>query len=145
VEIRTASKKDLKGLLELYCHLNMDSEPPIDKKIKKLWKKILKSRYQQILIGHIDDKMVSSCVLVIVDNLTRGQRPYAIVENVVTHTDYRKRGFGTAILHQAIEIAKSNSCYKIMLSTSSKLESTLRFYENAGFNSSDKTAFVKWL
>ncbi|HEY8419635.1 MAG TPA: GNAT family N-acetyltransferase [Clostridia bacterium] len=145
MEIKTASKRDLKGLLELYCHLNMESAPAIDKKIKKLWNKILKSGYQQILVGHYDNKIVSSCVLIIVDNLTRDQRPYAIIENVVTHKDYRNRGFATAILNRAIQIAKSKNCYKIMLSTSSKLESTLRFYENAGFNSRDKTAFVMWL
>ena len=35
--------------------------------------------------------------------------------------------------------------YKMMLLTGSKKESTLRFYENAGYNSSDKTAFIQWL
>lgn len=143
--IQKASKKDLKGLLELYCHLNMDSVPPIDAKIKKLWKLILKSRYQHIIIGRYGKKIVSSCVLVIVDNLTRDQRPYALIENVVTHKDYRKRGFATAILSYAKDLAKSKNCYKIMLLTGSKDKATLRFYEKAGYNSQDKTAFVQWL
>ena len=30
-------------------------------------------------------------------------------------------------------------------STGSKNESTLKFYESAGYNSSDKTAFIQWL
>ena len=34
---------------------------------------------------------------------------------------------------------------RMMLLTGSKNESTLRFYENAGYNSADKTAFIKWL
>ena len=32
-----------------------------------------------------------------------------------------------------------------MLLTGSKQESTLRFYEKAGYNCKDKTAFIQWL
>lgn len=32
-----------------------------------------------------------------------------------------------------------------MLLTGSKEESTLNFYRNAGYNSSDKTAFIQWI
>jgi hypothetical protein len=35
--------------------------------------------------------------------------------------------------------------YKIMLMTGSKKESTLSFYEKAGYNRSDKTAFIQWI
>lgn len=35
--------------------------------------------------------------------------------------------------------------YTQMLMTGSKEESTWRFYERAGFNRADKTAFVQWL
>lgn len=35
--------------------------------------------------------------------------------------------------------------YKIMLLTGAKNESTLKFYEKCGFNSRDKTAFIKWI
>ena len=43
------------------------------------------------------------------------------------------------------QLAKEEHCYKMMLLTGSKAESTLRFYRNAGYNSSDKTAFVQWI
>lgn len=89
--------------------------------------------------------MVSSCVCVIIPNLTRGVRPYAFVENVVTHLDYRGKGYAADCLQYAKDIAEKNNCYKMMLLTGSKKESTLKFYENAGYNCSDKTAFIQWL
>ena len=48
-------------------------------------------------------------------------------------------------MQKAVEIAKSAGCYKVMLLTGAKNENTLRFYEKCGFNSKDKTAFIKWI
>lgn len=42
-------------------------------------------------------------------------------------------------------VAIQNRCYKMMLLTGAKSESTLDFYRNAGYNSEDKTAFAQWL
>lgn len=42
-------------------------------------------------------------------------------------------------------IAMQANCYKMMLLTGSKKESTLAFYARAGYNSTDKTAFIQWL
>ena len=97
------------------------------------------------MVCAIDGKIVSSCVCVIIPNLTKNVRPYAFIENVVTHKDYRGKGYATACLSYARQIAEDNDCYKMMLLTGSKEEKTLKFYENAGYNSSDKTAFIQWL
>lgn len=43
----------------------------------------------------------------------------------------------------AVEIAKDNNCYKVMLLTSSKKEETLKFYEQAGFIRGKKIGFIK--
>lgn len=86
-----------------------------------------------------------SCVCVIIPNLTRNVRLYAFVENVVTREKYRKKGYATDCLNFAKKIAKENYCYKMMLHTGSKEDSTLNFYRNAGYNSSDKTTFIQWI
>ena len=95
--------------------------------------------------GEIDGKIVASCVCVIIPNLTRSIRPYAFIENVVTHSDYRGKGYATEVLNYAKNIAENTNCYKMMLLTGSKKETTLNFYSNAGYNSTDKKAFIQWL
>ncbi len=52
-----------------------------------------------LIVCEVDGKIVASCVCVIIPNLTRNVRPYAFLENVVTHGDYRKKGYGTLIMN----------------------------------------------
>ena len=143
--VREANKDDLEAVLELYLFLHDDSIPEHDDHLAKTWNQIMDDPNHHIIVNEVDGKIVSSCVCVIIPNLTRNVRPYAFVENVVTHADYRCRGLAGECLAYAKQIAEKENCYKMMLLTGSKRESTLRFYQNAGYNSNDKTAFIQWL
>lgn len=143
--IREICRDDLDGLLELYTHLHDNPVPQKTAELSALWEEILADKNHHIIIAEEEGKIVSSCVCVIIPNLTHGQRPYAFVENVVTHADFRKRGLAAACLDYAKSIAESEGCYKLMLLTGSKEESTLNFYRRAGYNSNDKTAFIQWI
>ena len=143
--IREANENDLNEILKLYLFLHETSVPENTEQLKRTWNSILSDENHHLIVCEEDNRIVASCVCVIIPNLTRNVRPYAFVENVVTHEDYRKKGYGTACLNRAKEIAEENNCYKIMLLTGSKNPDTLNFYKNAGYNSSDKTAFIQWL
>jgi len=141
--IRLAEAHDLAQLLELYTHLHNNLIPA--ELPTTLWQEILADPNHYVIVAEQDNRLVSSCVLLVVPNLTRGQRPYAWVENVITHADYRKRGLAGAVLAFAKDIAIQRNCYKIALMTGTKEEATLRFYERAGYNSQDKTGYIQWL
>ena len=143
--VREARKEDLDELLQLYLFLHEDSIPELNAHLEKTWNQIIEDPNHHLIVNEIDGKIVSSCVCVIIPNLTRNVRPYAFVENVVTHADYRGRGLARECLNYAKEISEKENCYKMMLLTGSKKSETLRFYENSGYNSGDKTAFVQWL
>lgn len=143
--VREIKFDELNSLLELYLYLHESSIPKETEHLKETWNDIMNDSNHHIIVNEIDGKVVSSCVCVIIPNLTRGVRPYAFVENVVTHLDYRGKGYAADCLQYAKDIAEKNNCYKMMLLTGSKKESTLKFYENAGYNSSDKTAFIQWM
>ena len=140
-----ATKNDLNNLLQLYLHLHEDKIPEDSMNLRETWEIIQSDGNHHIILNERDGILVSSCVCVIIPNLTRNIRPYAFIENVVTHEKYRGRGYATECLNYAKRIAIENNCYKMMLLTSSKEKSTLDFYPNAGYNSTDKTAFIQWL
>jgi len=143
--IREVEKSDLDGLLELYLHLHESEKLPETPELNSLWNEIIADEDYHILVGKIEGKIVSSVTVVVIKNLTRGMKPYALIENVVTHKDYRCRGHAQALMKKAVEIAESRGCYKVMLLTGAKDENTLRFYDKCGFNRKDKTAFIKWI
>jgi GNAT superfamily N-acetyltransferase len=138
--IRPAQQSDLLELLGLYLHLDRtDKGCPSDTAIG-VFEQFLRYAGSAILIGFADERLVTSCTVVVVPNLTRGGTPYALIENVVTHADHRDQGFGKTILAAAVDRAWAAGCYKAMLMTGSKRPSTLAFYEAAGFEQS-KTGF----
>lgn len=143
--IREANETDLTEILQLYLFLHKTDIPKDSEQLRKTWNNIINDKNHHLIICEVDNKIVASCVCVIIPNLTRNVRPYAFIENVVTHKDYRNNGYATACLNYAKQLAEKNNCYKMMLLTGSKEESTLNFYRNAGYNSSDKTAFIQWI
>ena len=145
IMIKEALKSDLSQLLQLYEQLHSNPRPEPTEALEQLWERILVDRNRHIIIAEAEGKIVSACELVVVPNLTHQQRPYALVENVITDEKFRNRGFASACLNYAREIAMADNCYKIMLLTGSKQEATHRFYEKAGYNKNDKTAFIQWL
>lgn len=143
--VREIRENELEELLELYLFLHEKSVPEMTEHLKNTWNTIMEDENHHIIVKEADGKIVSSCVCVIIPNLTRSIRPYAFIENVVTHSDYRGKGYATECLNYAKAIAVMGNCYKMMLLTGSKEQTTLNFYGNAGYNSSDKTAFIQWL
>ena len=143
--VREAVKEDLDELLNLYLFLHEKNIPENSEHLENTWKTIIEDINHHIVVKEINGKIVSSCVCVIIPNLTRNIRPYALIENVVTNEGYRGKGYATECLNYAKEIAIKNNCYKMMLLTGTKNENTLAFYKSAGYNSDDKIAFIQWL
>ncbi len=140
---RLIHNDELDKLMGLYRELHPeDPDCGGSERLLRLWNEICSDENQFYVIADEDGEIVASCTLAIVKNLTRGLRPYGVIENVITRKDRRRRGYGTMVLHRAIDIAKEHDCYKVMLLSGAKDETTLRFYENAGFRRGVKTGFI---
>ncbi|CAN7459169.1 GNAT family N-acetyltransferase [Rhizobium sp. LjRoot98] len=138
--IRPATPDDLPALLSLYRHLNPDDPEMASDIATGRFAEIIAQPGMTLLIGVSDENLTSSVTLVVIPNLTRGGAPYALIENVVTHAEYRKRGHARTLITDAFQRAWDAGCYKVMLLTGSKEPATLRFYEGCGFVQ-NKTGF----
>ncbi len=142
--VRHAENDDLKELLELYQHLHPGEPSPIvNAQLKDLWGQMLADQNMHILVAVADAGLVASCVLIVIHNLTRGPRPYGLIENVVTRASHRRRGYGRGVVEGALAIAWQNNCYKVMLMTGSN-RGTLQFYGRCGFVQGVKTGLVAY-
>ncbi|QND51182.1 GNAT family N-acetyltransferase [Phyllobacterium sp. 628] len=138
--IRTANAADLPALLELYRQLHPDDPVLPSDTALQIWQQFSAFHGSKIFLGFKETKLVATCTLVIIPNLTRFGSPYGLVENVVTDSAYQRLGYGRALLKTAIESAWECDCYKVMLLTGSKKPETIRFYAESGFEQS-KTGF----
>ena len=77
-----------------------------------------------------------------IPNMTRGSRPYAVIENVITDLAHRNRGIGKALMKAALDLAWRENCYKIMLMSGRKDKAVHAFYKKCGFNSDEKQAYI---
>lgn len=145
VDIRIAQHKDLKDMLFLYTHLNDYQMPKIDYRVKTIWDEIVVDKNRYTLVAVKDDHVVSSLTLFINHSLAKNQRPFALIEYVVTHPDYRHKGIATELLTEAQRISEKQNCYKMMLITGQKNEKVHKLYKNFGFKAEGKTAYVKEL
>lgn len=146
--IRKATRTDAHDLKVLYFEY-LTNFPPKEEQDMNLWGNLLekfnKDENMHLLVVEEEGKVVSSVQMAIIESLTHNVRSFAVIENVVTHIDYRNKGYASALLEKASEIAKEHRCYKVFLETGSNKESTLNFYKNNGFVIDEKHSCLKRL
>lgn len=138
VAVRDLGVGDAGALVALYGHLNPGDAPPSPEAVRAVFAHP-GLRHFGVFSG---GELVASCNLAVVPNLTRGGRPYGVIENVVAHADHRGRGHGQAVVRHAVDAAWEAGCYKVVLTTSRTDPAVWAFYERCGFDGGDKRAFV---
>lgn len=133
MEIRKVNFEEVEGVLELIDEYDRPkAEWPSNEQIASIYSSICENG-GCIVGAYIDNCIVGTCTLNLCANLSWSGRPYAIIENVIVSKGYRNQGVGKALLCFAKNTAQELGCYKVALMTGSKQQSTLQFYESAGF------------
>lgn len=142
ISVRGACEADLNAVLDLYQQLSPQVPVADAAQAPAIWRDLLARPGVTVFVADHDGRASATCTLVIVPNLTRGGRPYALVENVVTHGSLRGRGYGRAVLEAALSRAWEAGCYKAMLLSGRPDASGVpTFYERLGFRRGVKTGF----
>lgn len=139
--IRHAKRADLPAILALNAQLNPgDMALPPEEQLGQVWDTILTNPIMHTFVADQGGQVIATCVLAIIPNLTRGARPYGLIENVVVAQQARGGGIGTLLMRGALEFAWQRQCYKVMLMTGRP--QAVGFYERAGFRSDEKFGLV---
>ncbi|MDH5673036.1 MAG: GNAT family N-acetyltransferase [Myxococcales bacterium] len=143
--IRELEMADLDALLALYHHLHERDDAPAPRaELERVWSALVDDPQHLYLGAFVDGRLVSACNAAIVPNLTRGASPYALVENVVTDPEFRRRGIASATLRALIARCEERRCYKVMLMSATDRDGAHAFYTRIGFDAQAKRAFGPW-
>ncbi len=140
--VRALIASDLPSLLELHRYLNPQDPNPDEAVAESVWSEALANPRIRYFGGFDGERLVAACTICVIPNLTRGCRPYALIENVVTDPLYRREGWGHAVLADALSFAWSHNCYKVMLLSGREDEGVMAFYKAAGFNPDAKRGYI---
>ncbi|MEK1928881.1 MAG: GNAT family N-acetyltransferase [Pararhizobium sp.] len=138
--IRPSTTSDLPGLLALYRQLNPEDPELPSCLATERFAEMMSHPGMTVFTSVSGETVTSTATVSILPNLTRGGRPYALIENVVTDARFRKRGHAGAVIRHAVAHAWDKDCFKVMLLTGSQDPATLKFYEGCGF-AQNKTGF----
>ncbi len=142
LQIREAIAADFADVMRLYRQLHAEDPVLADGRDEAVFRSIVDAPWLRIFVLEEARRIVSTCYLNIIPNITRSARPYAIIENVVTDEELRGKGYGRRLLQHALAFAWKEGCYKAMLQTGSQTESTHAFYRSCGFRADEKTGYV---
>lgn len=126
------TKEEFTVVLELLKDLN-DGKKSDETEMLKNWRKMQQYPYFKVFLAELDGKIVGTFCILICHNIGHHGKKFAILENVVITPEMRGHGLGKQMMAEALELAKKENCYKVMLSSNIKRLDAHRFYENLGF------------
>lgn len=133
IKTRPAVEADLPILLALYAELHPDDSPPAGPVAAEAWRAIAAQAGRTVLLAEWDETPVGTVDCTTLPNLTRGARPFMLVENMVVSAAHRRSGVGTALLDAAVGLAREAGCYKVQLLSRATRHAAHVFYESCGF------------
>jgi ribosomal protein S18 acetylase RimI-like enzyme len=145
LDIRKATRDDLKDILTLYAEPDIDNRNVLDlQSATSVLDKMKQYPSYSLYVASVDNQIVGSFAFLIMDNLAHMGAPSAVVEDVVVHTKWRDQGIGHRMIEFAMKEAKTQKCYKLALSCNINREQAHKFYESLGFEKHGYSFFVKF-
>jgi GNAT superfamily N-acetyltransferase len=134
VDVRKATAADLPAILALYGQPDLDDGKVLDLPAAE---RILARMHQypdySVYVATLDNEVIGTFALLIMDNLAHLGAPSGIVEDVVVSSRWRGQGVGKQMMQFAVETCRRAGCYKLMLSSNLRRKPAHRFYEELGF------------
>ena len=132
ITVRPATEHDLTALTDLYADLHPDDPVLARPAAARIWRDIAGQSGRTVLIALLDGRPVGTVDCLVVANLTRGGRPFMLVENVVVAPTARRRGVASRLFDALTGLARDAGCYKVQLLSRLDRADAHAFYESRG-------------
>jgi len=145
IKYREAVREDIPAILELNKQLYPENaELPLTK-ADKIWDDIIAKRVKYFVA--IDENnstfnhgVVAAAFVAVIPNLTvKGD--FGVIGNVVTDSQYRRKGIGASIIKIILKYAKDHDCFMVTLESNNNRTDAHAFYRSLGFDGESKTVF----
>jgi GNAT superfamily N-acetyltransferase len=140
--VRFAEQGDLFGVLQLYKELRPHDPELAPSDASALWHDLLAQPHIRVVVVDVEGTLASTCMIALVNNLASAGRPFAVIEHVVTLSQFRGRGLARATMQYALDFAWSRNCCKVMLLSGLQRPDAHRLYESLGFRGDIERGFV---
>jgi GNAT superfamily N-acetyltransferase len=134
VDIRKATRDDLPAILALYGEPDIDDHNVLDlPAAERILEEMRQYPNYAVYVATLNNEVIGTFALLIMDNLAHLGAPSGIVEDVVVSAQWQGQGVGKQMMRFAMEACRKAGCYKLTLSSNLKREPAHRFYEELGF------------
>ncbi|MEI6215197.1 MAG: GNAT family N-acetyltransferase [Desulfuromonadales bacterium] len=134
IKLREAHEEDLPALLALYGQLGQDDGSVLSlEEAQLIFARFRSYPYYRLHVAELDEILVGTFALLIMDNLGHLGTPTAILEDVVVDETLRGKGIGKRMMEYANDLCRHAGCYKMTFSSNMNRETAHRFYESLGF------------
>jgi GNAT superfamily N-acetyltransferase len=98
-----------------------------------VFRQIAADPHQHLLVAEAKGLIVGTVHLVVIPHLSRSCKPSGLLEGMVVHEAYRRKGVGAALLREVQRLARGAGCYKLALSSNLARRGAHRFYSRLGW------------
>lgn len=136
-----ATKEDLSQIIELLVDDELGKErESLSQDSFSLYErafiKMDQNPDQMLMVFKEGEKIIGVCELTFVTSLTFQGSTRLLIEGVRIAKAYRNQGYGSIMIQEVLEIAKSKECTLIELTTNKSRKKAQSFYKKLGFEPS---------
>jgi ribosomal protein S18 acetylase RimI-like enzyme len=134
ITIREATEADLPGILHIYAQPEIDNGTVLAlAEARASFRRLQHYPNYHLYVATIEEQIVGTFALLIMDNLAHLGAPSGVVEDVGVLPAYQGQGIGRRMMAYALDLCRRVGCYKLTLSSNLRRTQAHAFYESLGF------------
>jgi len=136
ITFRTATEADLPVVVSMLADDDIaenSENAAVADEYRHAFEAIAKEQYNKMLLAEQGGKIVGSLQLVFIPGISRNGTKRALIESVRVKSSMRGQNVGTALMKEAIRLAKENGCGIVQLDSDLRRPRAHLFYRRLGF------------